>query len=421
MTINRVKGTRDFYPEDWAHQRWLSNQLISVGRLFGYEEFEGPILEPIELYLDKTSEEIVNKQTFGLTDRDGKSLVMRPELTPSLARMVAEREGQLTFPIRWQSYGQFFRYERPQRGRGRAFYQWNLDFLGLDSPLADAEVLEIACRAFKALDLPPELIEVRLNDRQALDHFLTAELGISEEAVATTLGLIDRRDKMGSEKFVAALTDSGLPASQAGEVEDALSRHQRIVSPWLDEIMELLAARGVEDYVKLDLTIVRGFDYYTSTVFEMWANTTLRRALGGGGRYANLTVQVGGRQTIPGVGFALGEMPLGELFDEIGRDPSGATRPATLFVSVFSDDLLPASTDLANRVRAAGIATELSTNPGQRLDRQFRYADRKKIPYVAVLGPDEATKGQVTLKNLKDGTQQTVAPDVLVDALKGQD
>ncbi len=419
--ITKVKGTRDFYPDDWGYQKWLSQKLLDVGQLFGYEEYEGPILEPIELYLDKTSEEIVGNQTFTVLDRDGKSLVMRPELTPTLARMVTAREGQLEFPVRWQSYGQFFRYERPQRGRGRAFFQWNLDLLGVEGPLADVEIIHIACEVFKALDLPPNLVEIRLNDKQALESFIVGEIGIPTEQVGTILGLIDRREKMGSEKFLAAAVESGFPASQAGGLDDALSQHQRIVSPWLDEIMEHLSNRGVEQYVKLDLTIVRGFDYYTSTVFEAWANTDLRRALFGGGRYDNLTLQVGGKKEIPGVGFALGDMAIAELLKEVDKMPPSAGSPARLFVSVFNDDLLSASSGLAIQTRAAGIPTELGTKPGQRLDRQFRYADRKRIPFVAVIGPDEAEKNAVTLKNLGDGSQQTLSADALVEALKQQD
>ena len=419
--IIKVKGTRDFYPADWGYQKWLSQKLLEVGRLFGYEEYEGPILEPIELYLDKTSEEIVGQQTFTLTDRDGKSLVMRPELTPTLARMVAAREGQMEFPVRWQSYGQFFRYERPQRGRGRAFFQWNLDLLGVETALADVEIIHIACEVFKALDLPPHLVEIRLNDRQALESFIVDDIGIPTDQIGTTLGLIDRREKMGSEKFVAAMVDSGFPGSQASELDDALSRHQRIVSPWLDEIMEQLSKRGVEEYVKLDLTIVRGFDYYTSTVFEAWANTDLRRALFGGGRYDNLTLQVGGKKEIPGVGFALGDMAIAELLKEVDKMPAAAGTPTRLFVSVFSDDLLSDASGLAIQARSAGISTELGTKPGQRLDRQFRYADRKGIPFVAVIGPDEAEKNVVTLKNLGDGSQQTLSSDALVEALKQQD
>tara|TARA_Y100000588_G_scaffold393423_2_gene509356 strand:+ start:1262 stop:2533 length:1272 start_codon:yes stop_codon:yes gene_type:complete len=419
--IIKVKGTRDFYPEDWAYQRWLSGKLLEVGRLFGYEEYEGPILEPIELYLEKTSEEIVGQQTFTLTDRDGKSLVMRPELTPTLARMVAAKEGQLEFPVRWQSYGRFFRYERPQRGRGRAFFQWNLDLLGLESALADAEVIHVACEVFKALDLSPDLVEIRLNDRQGLESFIVDEIGIPPARIGDVLGLIDRRDKMGSQKFVAALTDSGLPSSQSGELDDALTRHQRIVSPWLDQMMGHLADRGVEDFIKLDLTIVRGFDYYTSTVFEAWAKTDLRRALFGGGRYDNLTRQVGGKREIPGIGFALGDMAIAELLKEVDRMPAESGPPTRLFVSVFSDDLLTASSALAVKSRTAGIPTELGTNPGQRLDRQFKYADRKGIPFVAVIGPDEVEKDVVTLKNLRDGSQQTLPTSALVDALKRQD
>ena len=400
-----VKGTRDFYPDDWAYQKWLSDRFLSVGRAFGYEEYEGSLLEHQDLYLGKSSEEIVNQQTFTLKDRDNRDLVLRPELTPTLARMVATREGQLTFPIRWQSYGQFFRYEKPQRGRGRAFFQWNVDLLGLETPVADAEIIALACRMFKTLDLTPEHVTIRLNDRQAAEDLLRKTLKIPAEIVPVVFGLIDRVDKMSAEKFLGALREAGLGETQASELHDALSQESRIVSPWLDEIMAHLSQGGEENYIELDPKIVRGFNYYTRTVFEAWAKTSLRRALFGGGRYDNLTVQVGGKRLIPGVGFAVGDMAITELLKEVEKTPSPSATGATVLVSVFCEDTMNDSVRLAGRLRESGIRTELYLNAKHKLDKQFRHADRKKIRYVAILGPDEMATGSVALKDLQTGEQ----------------
>ena len=412
--IQKVKGTRDFYPEDWAYQKWLCEKFIGVGNLFGYREYESAILEYMALYLGKSSEEIVTQQTFTLSDRDDKQLVMRPELTPTLARMVAQKEGELTFPIRWQSYGRFFRYERPQRGRGRSFFQWNIDALGSDSYLADAEIIAIACTLFKHLGLGPEHATIRVNDREGMEGLIAKTLALSPDDIRPVFAAVDRIDKMPEEKFRAYLTgDLGLCTGQIDALYDLLHTADLGFSPWLARIFEHLDKAGVSEFVELDLKIVRGFDYYTRTVFEAWAKTSLRRALFGGGRYDNLTRQVGGKREIPGVGFAVGDMAIAELLKEIDAYPRVETPGACVFVAVFSEDLLAQSSAFADRLRRAGIATELHLAPGQRLDRQFRYADRQGIPFAAVIGPDEAVANTVVLKDLKNRAQRVFPNDDL--------
>ena len=405
--IPRVKGTRDFYPEDWAYQKWLCEKFIDVGNLFGYREYESTILEYMSLYLGKSSEEIVTQQTFTLSDRDDKQLVMRPELTPTLARMVAQKEGELTFPIRWQSYGRFFRYERPQRGRGRSFFQWNIDALGSDSYLADAEIITIACTLFKHLSLSNEHATIKINDRQALEILIAKELALSPEDIKPVFGAIDRIDKIPEEKFRTYLAnDLNLSAGQIDTLYEILYTTDLTFSPYLQHIFEQLDQNGVIDLVELDLKIVRGFDYYTRTVFEAWAKTSLRRALFGGGRYDNLTRQVGGKRQVPGVGFAVGDMAITELLKEIDTYPQLETPGARVFVTVFSEDLLAQSSSFAEKLRHEGIATELHLIPGQRLDRQFKYADRQNIPFAAVIGPDEASANTIVIKDLKARVQQ---------------
>ena len=413
--IPRVKGMRDFYPEDWAYQNWISGGLLSLGRSFGYAEFEGPVVEHLDLYRGKSSEEIVTQQTFSLEDRDGKALVLRPELTPTLARMVAAREGQMPFPVRWQSYGQFFRYERPQRGRSRGFYQWNIDLMGSDTPAADAEILTLACLSVRTLGLTAGQVRIKVNDRLALEDLLVDSLSLSRDDVRPLFGLVDRIDKMPPDKFSRAMSEQGLSSGQQETLLGLLADDDPSFSPWLQEILPIVELNGVSEFVEIDRRIVRGFDYYTRTVFEAWATTSLRRSLFGGGRYDNLTLQVGGKRQVPGVGFAMGELPILELLKEVDRFPALDDGIAEVLVTVFSNETMPASVKFARDLRDQGIRTELHLKPGDRLDRQLRRADRSRIRYAVIIGPDEIEKGTVILKNMTSGSQETFPLESLKD------
>jgi histidyl-tRNA synthetase len=416
--VQRVKGTRDFYPEDWEYIRWLSGRWLELGRSYGYQEYEGPLLEPIELYLGKSSQEIVNDQTFPVKDRDGKTLVLRPELTPTLARMVAAREGELVLPVRWQSWGSFYRYEKPQRGRGRAFYQWNIDLLGTDSPHADAEILTIACRALQVLGLPPADVTIRVNDRLSFEGLLRRRLELEPEAVHRLFGPIDRLDKMGVEVFRLECARLGLEQSRIDTLLGLLENRDLGFSPTLQHVFDEAAQAGLAGYLELDLQIVRGFDYYTGMVFEAWGKGSLRRALFGGGRYDNLTVQVGGKKRIPGVGFAMGDMAIGELLKDTGRYPALTATPTRLLVAVFGQAGSAAAGELARELRSAGVSCELYVDVYHRLDRQLKYADRKGIPIVALLGEEEIATGTVMLKDLGTHSQRRIGRADVVRTLQ---
>ncbi len=407
--IPRVKGVRDFYPEDWALQKWLGDTCIALGAGYGYQEYEGPVLEYLDLYLGKTSEEIVGRQTFTLSGRDEKPLVLRPELTPTLARMVAAREDRLVFPLRWQSFGRFYRYERPQRGRGRSFFQWNIDLLGSDTLHADVEIVTIACELLRTLGLSPDQVTVRLNDRQGLESHLMRSLGILPGQIRPLFAIVDRIDRMPFEKFSGGLAELGLGSEQIDGLVEALESKDPGFSPRLERVVRLLEMNDVSDYVETDPKIVRGFDYYTGIVFEAWAKGSLRRALYGGGRYDNLTLQVGGRKPVPGVGFAVGDMAITELLKESDLLESISTPIPDLLVSVFSEETAEHASAFARLARSQGLAVELGLQPGQRLDRQLKYADRKGIPFVTIIGPDEIRSKTVGLKNLATG-EQTVLP-----------
>ena len=404
--VARVKGTQDFYPDDWAQQVALREIMLAAGRGYGYREYEGPAVEYLDLYLGKSSEEIVTKQTFRIQDRDGKALLLRPELTPTLARMVAAREREIVLPARWQSFGQFFRYERPQRGRGRSFFQWNVDLLGSESAVADAEVIQVACALFKALGLGPAEVQIRINDRAAMEADLTGTFGVAADQVRGVFAVIDRLDKVGAERAQGQLVELGLGEGQAGDLVAFVGSPVTEPPARLATIMEQLVIGGHDEYVRLDRAITRGFDYYTGTVFEAWATGDLRRAIFGGGRYDDLTRQVGGKQRIPGVGMAVGDLALLELLRELDRVPAPSAGGPTAVVTVFDGGLQAASGRLAEALRSHGVAVELCLDPNQRLDRQLKHADRVGARYALIIGPDEAADGVATVKDLRRRTQE---------------
>ena len=409
--VARVKGTQDFYPDDWAQQLALRETMLAVGRAYGYQEYEGPAVEYLDLYLGKSSEEIVARQTFRIQDRDGKELLLRPELTPTLARMIAAREQEIPLPARWQSWGQFFRYERPQRGRGRSFFQWNVDLLGSESAHADAEVIQVACELFTALGLEAADVRIKVNDRAALEADLTGGLGVPAESVRGVLQVIDRLDKVGAGRAQGQMTALGLAPGQADEVIAFVQAPVADPPERLAAIVEQLAITGHDRYVTLDRGIARGFDYYTGTVFEAWAAGGLRRAVFGGGRYDDLTRQVGGKRRVPGVGMAVGDMALLELLRELDRVPAPARAAPDVLVTVFGAEQQQASARIADRLRRHGVAVELALDPGQRLERQLRHADRTGARYALIIGPDEAAAGTVLVKDLTERRQEHLPAD----------
>ncbi len=418
--VPRVKGTQDFYPDGWALQVTLREIMLAAGRAYGYQEYEGPAIEYLDLYLGKSSEEIVTQQTFRIQDRDGKALLLRPELTPTLARMIAAREREIPLPARWQSWGQFYRYERPQRGRGRSFFQWNVDLLGSESAHADAEVIQVACALFASLGLEPDAVQIKLNDRAALEADLTGAFGVPAELVRGVFRVIDRLDKVGDDRACGQMVEIGLEQGQAEGVVAFVQEPVDEPPARLAAIVEQLRISGHDRYVQLDRSIARGFEYYTSTVFEAWAAGDLRRAIFGGGRYDDLTRQVGGKQRVPGVGMAVGDMALLELLRELDRVPAPARSGPDVLVTVFGPEQQQASARIADRLRRRDVAVELALDPGQRLERQLRHADRVGARLALIIGPDEAEAGTVLVKDLLRRQQEHVPAgdtDALIDLL----
>jgi histidyl-tRNA synthetase len=415
--IPTVKGTRDFYPEQMALRNFIYEKVRAASQAFGYQEWDGPFIEAIDLYAAKSGEELVKKQSFTFEDRGGEVVALRPELTPSLARMIAARQGVLTFPVRWWSFGPFWRYESPQRGRTREFFQWNVDLLGADSPEADAEMIAIAATFLREVGLTPERAIILVNDRRLTNSQFDA-LDVPIEKRIDALGLIDRRVKMDADKWDAYALEIGLTPSQLDGLKTVLAKPDLWqTSPELMRLFAALEVLGVREYVKYDPNITRGLLYYTGIVFESFdVSGSVRRAILGGGRYDNLLADVGG-QPLPATGFAMGDVVIGIILQEAGLVPEFQPSPAPVLVTVFDEKLWMRSFALAAELRKNGLNVMVYPEPAK-LPKQFKFADRMKMKVALVLGPDEAEKGLVVVKNLSNGGQVQVKREALIESVR---
>lgn len=293
--IQPVKGTRDFYPQEKAVITWLYETIRQVSESYGYQEYDGPFLETIDLYAAKSGDELVKEQSFVFPDKSGNLIALRPELTPSLVRMIAQRQQHLYYPLRWWSFGPFWRYESPQKGRGREFFQWNADLIGVDSPEADAEMAALMADFFQQVGLSPSQVKVLVNNRRLMESELSA-LDIPQEQRNAVFKIIDRREKLAPDDWQAYALAQGISLQQFDGLQ-ALINHSSLweKSQELVRFFEAVDALGVSAYVEYAPQIIRGLDYYTGNVFEAQAVTAdVTRSIAGGGRYDDLLADVGG-------------------------------------------------------------------------------------------------------------------------------
>lgn len=405
--LQPLKGFRDFYPEQMRFRNFLFGKMRETSKLFGYEEYEGPTLEPIEIYNAKSDEELIKNQTFVLKDKNDKSLAMRPELTPTLARMVAAKQNELIFPLRWFSIGPRWRYEQPQKGRSREFWQWDIDLIGETSLKADAEIIVVACNFLKNLGLTPKEVVIKINNRRFLQEKLKA-IKISSNKINLVYKAIDKKDKMTTNDWENYLREIVGNEKQAKDLKLILEEKVFGNFQELAELFALLKKFGVEEYIEFDPTIVRGLNYYTGTVFEVRDKEGEFRTIIGGGRYDNL-VGLFGDKKIPGVGFAAGDVTLEEVLKKFSKMPKIENNNKIL-VTVFDESLFNNSLTVSQKLKEKGVSNELYLNP-DKFDKQFKYADKKGIKYVVIIGPDEVKNKTVTIKDLTTGRQSTVALD----------
>ena len=409
LSTDPYKGVRDFYPEDQFIERYLFEHMERVCELFGYEEYGASVLEPSELYREKTSDEIVNEQTYTFTDRGGREVTLRPEMTPTFARMIAARSRETPFPARWYTIANVFRYERPQRGRLREHWQLNADIVGANGIEADAEIIAVAHGVLRSMGADERDFEIRVSDRRILDAVYES-VGIAKEYAADTTRLLDRRAKL--EDFEKQLTDLIKSEEQMRALVEQLERTTS--TAYLEELRTQLEYLGVRNMI-VDTKITRGFDYYTGMVFEVFdTDEQNRRSLFGGGRYDNLLSNYGDEQ-IPAVGFGMGDVTARDFLEAHNLLPTYA--PATeLMICVIDTEATSHATKLAQDLRREDVTVAVNFS-GKRIGDQIRQADKMKVPFVIAVGTKERESGRYSVKNLATGAEITLPADRIAEHL----
>ena len=410
-----VRGTRDFYPEDMRIRNWLFDNFRAAARSHGFEEYDSPVLEHEELYTRKQGEEIT-QQLYNFEDKGGRRVALRPEMTPSLARMVMARAGAMPTPIKWFSIPQCWRYERTQRGRGREHYQWNVDIWGSDAVQADAELLSVLVSFFQRVGLNADDLAISISSRKVLEEVL-GSLGISGDAFAATCIIVDKMDKLPAEVIEQQLSEQGLDSSAISVIQStlglsdldslaaALGEGSGAVAE-LATLFDLIDSYGIADWVTFDASVVRGLAYYTGPVFEAHDRGGKLRAICGGGRYDRLLSSLGGND-MPATGFGFGDMVIMELLNENGLVPDLPSGNQDIVIAI-NEDLRSAAMSVATKLRASGRSVDLVLED-KRMKWAFRHAERTGAQRLVMVMPDEWAAGNVRIKELESGEESDVA------------
>ena len=414
-----VRGTRDFYPDDMRLRNWLFERFHSAARSHGFEEYDAPVLESEELYTRKAGEEIVG-QLYNFEDKGGRRVALRPEMTPSLARMVMARAGGLALPIKWYSIPQCWRYERTQRGRGREHYQWNVDIWGMNGVEADAELLSVLVQFFHSVGLKSEDLVIRISSRKVLEEVL-GSLAIEGEIFAQTCVIVDKMDKLPEDVIQAQLSDLGLSSdsistilsvlgiTDMGSLSSALNSDSEALIE-LQSLFSLCESYGISDWVSFDASVVRGLAYYTGPVFEAHDRAGNLRAICGGGRYDKLIGTLGGND-LPATGFGFGDMVVMELLADKGLLPE-LSNGVDDVVFGMGTELRGAAMQVAAKLRSAGRTVDLVLED-KKMKWVFKHAERCGTTRLVMVMPDEWAEGKVRIKNLDSGEESTVAMEDL--------
>lgn len=425
LSSQPYKGTRDYYPEQKRLQNYIFSTWRTVVERFGYEEYGAPILEPLEIYAAKSGDELVNDQTYVFTDRGDRTVAIRPEMTPTVSRMVAARRQEMAYPARLYSIANFMRYERPQRGREREFWQLNVDLFGVDEIAADIEIIAIADAILKEFGATKNDYVIRVNNRKLI-HFMMAQyLGLDIVAANQMTKLFDRRGKITESDFdeqAAAIlgADSTEQITKIKQIIDAKSLEELPdelqKSTAIGEIKEVFAGLkrlGIETAI-FDATLMRGLDYYTGTVFEAFdTHPENNRSLFGGGRYDGL-VGLFGAEPLSAVGFAPGSTMIENFLAVHNLLPED--RSLTEVYIVVVGPVLDGAYEVAAQLRENGINTEVDITE-RKLDKQIKTALKKKIPYILFIGESEVKRGEYTLKELSSETEEKMIVQEIINKL----
>ena len=410
-----VRGTRDFYPEDMRLRNWLFDNFIAASLLHGFEEYDAPVLEQEELYTRKQGEDIT-QQLYNFQDKGDRKVALRPEMTPSLARMVMARAGALPLPIKWFSIPQCWRYERTQRGRGREHYQWNVDIWGTTEISADAELISVIVTFFEEMGLTSDDIVIRISSRKVLEEVL-GSLGVEGDLFTKTCVIVDKMDKLSSEIIEEQLSELGHSSDVINKIQTILGikdmdnlrssladSSSAILE--LDTLFDLIDAYGMSEWVQFDASIVRGLAYYTGSVFEAHDREGKFRAICGGGRYDNLLSTLGGKD-LPATGFGFGDMVIMEVLKEKGLVPE--------LISGVDDIVIPLSPDLRDIAVRVAASLRLSDRTvdlvleDKKIKWAFKHAERTGAKRLVLLAPDEWSRKMIKVKDLETGEEKELS------------
>jgi histidyl-tRNA synthetase len=421
LSTQPYKGTRDFYPEDMRIRNYIFETWRKICKSYGYEEYDGPLVEDFELYAAKTGEEIVTEQLYSFEDRGGRKVAIRPEMTPTLARMVAAKHKELPRPIRWFSIPNLWRYEKPQRGRLREHYQLNIDIFGVDGVEADFEILSIATDIMLAFGAKEGMYEIRVGNRRLIED-LYKKLNITKEQGIRVSKALDKKSKISQNDFENLLKkDANLDENSVKMMADFLNDPNPTILELLEQgsdgakevynLLDLASQNNKEKLIKYDPTIMRGFDYYTGNVFEQFdLNPQNNRSMYGGGRYDDLISLFTGEK-LTGVGLGMGDVTLKNFLEDSNLLPN-LNDTDNYLVTLWptpnneeSQKYLKKSFEIAQKLRDQGKNVETWLQPNTKLDKQLKYADKKDINKVIIIGEEELKSGKPTVKDMKTGNQ----------------
>jgi len=420
------KGTRDYYPEDKQLQNYIFEIWRKVCESYGYQEYGAPLLEPLDVYLAKSGQELASDQTYSFTDKGGRIVAIRPEMTPSVSRLVAARRQEMPYPARLYSIANFMRYERPQKGREREFWQLNVDIFGVDSVLADAEIITISDQIMKSFGAKSDDYIIRVNNRNLINFMMAQYLGLDSNRAHAMIKLLDRKDKIGRDEFL----DQAIQMFDENQTENMKKLEKILDAKTMADLPEeirnnssvkeiqalfTLLERADVKTVVFDSTLMRGLDYYTGTVFEVYdSSPENNRSLFGGGRYDGL-VGLFGAESLSAVGVAPGATVLEQFLDIHNLLPKFESK-TDAYVCVVGAYQKGANY-LAKALRESGLNIEVDISD-RKLDKQIKTADKKKIPYVIIVGEEEIAKSEYVIKNLETGAELRTSIDDLILKLK---
>lgn len=426
LSTQPYKGTRDFYPEEMRLRNWFFGKIRHTLKLCAYEEYGGPMLESLDLYIAKSGEEIACEQTYNFTDRGGRRLAVRPEMTPTVARMVAAKIGELNMPLKWFSIPNLYRYERPQRGRLREHWQVNVDVFGCDSADADLEVISTAVAVLRDFGADETMFKVHINNRRYFNDVIAAICGFDAEGSRKVSKVVDRKNKIPREEYEKELIALGLDGEKIAKIDSLYKASVAEAVAFCPEstgakelaaLFEALRETGLDKYCVFDFGIIRGLDYYTGTVFEVFDEAPENnRAMFGGGRYDNLVGLFVKNANVSGVGFGFGDVTLENFLVTHSLVPDLGKDELKVLVARFEDVPVEKYMKIAEKLRENGITAGVYTGI-KKFGKQIDYAVKGGYTHVVIMGGDELSAGKAKIKNLATREETVCDADKIAETL----